>query len=161
MYSLYYLDTMLTGGDTRYDMRIKDDDVFILRHLMNKVLNKKEKKEPTKKFDDYLYQTFDAFIQNKTHIVLDLYYLYDTKDRRIISLLMNNILKRGRRESSSLSDKDMNNLFKVEIFEIFKNIQNIIIVDVDGEYSFSMFALLSVIELSGVQQITIKVYKED
>merc|ERR1711933_101159 len=76
IYSLWCFDTMITGGWP--PEKVSDDEVFIIDSLMNTISSKPkapqsgslqnaknvEKKLETEKFDDYVYSTFDCFVQN-------------------------------------------------------------------------------------------------
>eukprot|EP00488_Nonionellina_sp_1-RS-2012_P000864 TRINITY_DN1385_c0_g1_i2.p1 TRINITY_DN1385_c0_g1~~TRINITY_DN1385_c0_g1_i2.p1 ORF type:complete len:228 (+),score=63.88 TRINITY_DN1385_c0_g1_i2:178-861(+) len=158
IHSIYFLDVMVTGGQAHY-LEVSADDVFILSNFMNKLLNKNN--EITKTFDNYLEETFAAFVLNKTHIVLQLLSLHTLEDSGIRDLLMNAMEERAYAEEKRRENKDITNLFKAELLEIFKNVKNIIInTGYEYEYasfSFSMFGLLSLIDSGSVEHVVVKV----
>eukprot|EP00488_Nonionellina_sp_1-RS-2012_P000863 TRINITY_DN1385_c0_g1_i1.p1 TRINITY_DN1385_c0_g1~~TRINITY_DN1385_c0_g1_i1.p1 ORF type:complete len:209 (+),score=59.83 TRINITY_DN1385_c0_g1_i1:236-862(+) len=152
------LDTVVTAGH-QDELKVSADDVFILSNFMNKLLNKNN--EITKTFDNYLEETFAAFVLNKTHIVLQLLSLHTLEDSGIRDLLMNAMEERAYAEEKRRENKDITNLFKAELLEIFKNVKNIIInTGYEYEYasfSFSMFGLLSLIDSGSVEHVVVKV----
>merc|ERR1712060_905555 len=85
IYSLCYLDCMLTGGAFNGSgLKINNNDITIIQNLMNDFLGK----PTTKTFDDYIYSTFKCFSQHKKQIVLDLFQLYHYADKKMTDLIM-------------------------------------------------------------------------
>eukprot|EP01083_Nonionella_stella_P151582 484505_1 len=125
---LHYLDTMVTGGDM-YGMEVSEDDLFIIKCLINGTVNGHGTE---KRFDDYIYSTFDAFRSAKKQVVLSLYDL-DNANTNVRDLLMNALDRRDVRK------EEETNLCKAKIFEIFKNVKRIVIVTTDWNcYSYSI-----------------------
>ena len=56
---LWYFDAMITGG-TLEDIKIRKEDVLIIKHLINDSLNRNNNKKTTTSttFDKYIYDTF-------------------------------------------------------------------------------------------------------
>eukprot|EP01083_Nonionella_stella_P007447 21530_1 len=126
IHCLVYLDTFLSGGKM-YDMEVTEDEVFILECLMNGFLNPNETE---KRFDDYIYSTFDVFTRSKKQIVLDLGQLRhnarDNASKKLLNLLMNPLDKRDveKEEEVKRECDDLSNLWEPQIFEIFKNVKS-------------------------------------
>merc|ERR1712228_252332 len=51
----------------------------------------KLRQNPQPKMDNYLYETFDAFIQNKEHIVINLWFLEKYAKESMYKLIMHSI----------------------------------------------------------------------
>eukprot|EP01083_Nonionella_stella_P225087 800588_1 len=155
---LHYLDTMVTGGDM-YGMEVSEDDLFIIKCLINGTVNGHGTE---KRFDDYIYSTFDAFRSAKKQVVLSLYDL-DNANTNVRDLLMNALDRRDVRK------EEETNLCKAKIFEIFKNVKSVVIVTTfvtkSFQYSFSisMDGLLSLIKSASLDKVTLKAvaYKDN
>eukprot|EP01083_Nonionella_stella_P283726 965656_1 len=107
--SLCYLDTLLTGG-VMDDMRVREDDVFIIKCLMNGLVNTKETK---KQFDEYIHSTFAAFTRSKKQIVLNLHEIYYT-NKKVTDLFMNTLDRRDLEKEKEMKREcdDLRNLWK-------------------------------------------------
>eukprot|EP01084_Bolivina_argentea_P271770 462515_1 len=158
MHSLYYFDNMITGGNFT-NMKIKTAHTEIIKCLINHTLGK----QITKKIDPYIYSTFECFCQSKQQIALDLYQLKkaDEKMRNLIMYSMDECVHfRVYKEEKARVDTDFRNLFRSQIFQIFKNIKTVIIktTSVGGilSYSLSIFGLLSLIEPTSVNKVIVK-----
>eukprot|EP01083_Nonionella_stella_P290770 989358_1 len=149
-------------------MEVTEDEVFILECLMNGFLNPNETE---KRFDDYIYSTFDVFTRSKKQIVLDLGQLRhnarDNASKKLLNLLMNPLDKRDveKEEEVKRECDDLRNLWKPQIFEIFKNVKSVVVITTydDGSYSISMDALLSLIQLVSLDKVILKarVYEDN
>eukprot|EP01083_Nonionella_stella_P046156 123573_1 len=161
---LHYLDTLVTGGEM-YDMEAATgDDVFIIESLMNDLLNTKETK---KQFDDYIHSTFDAFTRSKKQIVLNLDQLNEYANKKVLDLFLNTLDQRDVRKEEEMKREcdDLRNLWKPQIFEIFKNVKSVVVMTTydSVSYSISMDALLSLIKLASLDNVTLKAraYKDN
>eukprot|EP01083_Nonionella_stella_P266677 901801_1 len=138
-------------------MNVTEDDVFIIECLMNGLLSTKERK---KQFDDYIYSTFDAFNRSKKQIVLNLYWLNDYANKKVLDLFMNTLDKRDVRKEEEMQREcdDLRNLWKPQIFEIFNNVKSVVVVTTSGwaSYSISMHALLSLFKLVSLDKVILK-----
>ena len=148
---------MITGGDGNGE-KASNNDVFIIDSLMKNALGK----PTTTKFDDYVYSTFQCFVQNKQQIILDLDGLNDTnnKMRELIMYPLDGAnLKKGEKEKKR-DIADFINIFRSETFKILKNVKNVIIMttDVTGEisYSLSLSLLLSLIKSTSLEKVIVK-----
>ena len=192
IYSLWCFDTMITGGKTPNKVSDDDVFIIgSLMNILKpkstsnaskssktgslktgcnknaksdkeKLDNEIEKKIETKQFDDYIYSTFNCFIQNKQQIILDLDRLNngDKKMRDLIMYPLDGVdLSEGHKEKKRKTKKFVN-VFRSEIFGIFKNVKTIIIITTDpwGEtsYSLSLSLLLSLIESTSLDKVIVK-----
>eukprot|EP01083_Nonionella_stella_P158227 514720_1 len=146
VYCLYYLDLMLTGGWLKF-MKVTEDDIFVIESLVNDILHPKKGDKP---FDEYIYSTFAAFIQSKKRITFHLQELKNA-NKEIRDLLLNEL-----NESNVRTDDYRSNLFKKQIFAIFKNVRSIVI-QTGKDQSVSMSELLSLIELGSLDIVTVQV----
>ena len=153
---LWYFDCMITGGALK-GIKINVTDILIIKHLINDTLNRAP---TTTTLDKYVYATFAAFTQHKKICILDLPQLYDSADQRMRQLIVYPMDQREYNKGNKRDDKDFSNLFRSEIFGIFKNIKTLIIITTNDtgfrSYSLSMTTLLSLISSSSLDQIIIK-----
>merc|ERR1712228_1132390 len=123
---LYYLDAMLTGNNHMSNLKISKSGKALIEHLFRyKTGQSKMKKE----MDTYLYELFEGYIQNKEHIMINLYFLE--------------------------YDDDKTNLIRQVLADVFRDSKT---VHIDGEsssYSFSLIGFLSVLQTSKWQKVTI------
>eukprot|EP01083_Nonionella_stella_P158226 514719_1 len=139
-------DLMLTGGWLKF-MKVTEDDIFVIESLVNDILHPKKGDKP---FDEYIYSTFAAFIQSKKRITFHLQELKNA-NKEIRDLLLNEL-----NESNVRTDDYRSNLFKKQIFAIFKNVRSIVI-QTGKDQSVSMSELLSLIELGSLDIVTVQV----
>ena len=102
------------------------------------------------------------YIQNKQQIIFDLAQLngVDNKMRDLIMYPLGGVnLYEGEKEKKR-DISDFVNVFRSEIFGIFKNIQTIIIITTHWEgfrsYSLSLSLLLSLIESTSLDKVIVK-----
>ena len=159
IYALAYLDTILTGGE-QYNVKVSASDISVMKHLFNSHLNQTS----VVKFDSYICDTFAAFIQSKQQISLDLYELYRANSE-IRELLMYEMDEKdtfnGEKEVKR-GENDFSNLFRAEMFLIFKNVKTLIIKSTHGfgnkSYSLGMECLLSLVHSTSLKQVIVKAY---
>eukprot|EP01083_Nonionella_stella_P283730 965661_1 len=110
VHSLWYLDTLLTGGRMLFMKEVPNDDVFILECLMNGLVNTNETK---RQFDDYIHSTCAAFTRSKKQIVLDLDEL-NSANKKFVDLFMNTTDRRDVRKEEEMKREcdDLRNLWK-------------------------------------------------
>eukprot|EP01084_Bolivina_argentea_P291447 500911_1 len=168
IHSLYYLDAMITGGTNLGNIKIHKKDVIIIENLINNILHK----PTTKRFNDYVYSTFLAFCNNKKEIILDLSKLIKA-DAKMVNLIMYsldwNYTSTDYGTLKLRNDNDSTNLFRTELFDVFKNVKTIRIMTTTSKgqksYTIALLRLLSLIESSSLEKIIIKSvrcsYKED
>ena len=152
--ALCYLDRMISGAHLEES---KDEYVLLISDLMNNIIGKKT----IRKYDSYIYDTFECFIINKRQMVLDLPELYKVKtNNKMIDLIMNGMERNRYWERKERGDNDATNLFVCEIFKVFKNIKNIIIITTTDNglycYTFSIVLLLWLIESTSVEKLIVK-----
>eukprot|EP01084_Bolivina_argentea_P141602 248810_1 len=125
--ALFNLDCMIKGT-TMDEENIGEDDYMIL----NDLINYKLKKPYANKYVQYIRDTFDVFTDHRTLIVLNLYELNNH-----FSELKNLLIDNG-------------NLFHPNIFNLFSNVNHIIIYSTnhDGkqQYDINLLELLSIID---------------
>merc|ERR1712228_122903 len=142
---LYYLDAMLTANDNMFDLKPGNNAKRVIEHFFKW----KKGQNPQPKMDKYLYETFEAFIRNKEHIMINLWNLSHAKES-MYKLIMHSI--EGGKELKD--DTDKTNLIRNEIAAIFQKAKTVHIIA--GYYSFSLIGFLSVLQTSKWQKVTIK-----
>eukprot|EP01084_Bolivina_argentea_P036818 68077_1 len=147
LYSISYLDICFTGGRTKHLKNVSNNDILVIETLFKHIVNK----PITITLDKYIYDTFAAFVNNKTQIILDMDEL-QSANNKFRDLIMHPMQKsRNKRE-----DNDFTNLLKLEMFSIFKNVNTLIIKDYYGAWSVSMIGLLSLIEFGSLDKVVVK-----
>eukprot|EP01084_Bolivina_argentea_P249492 417675_1 len=135
--AFYYFDCMLDGTDMswkkRKELSKKYDPKGEIRNTISGLIKHKLKwKEFTNSYPKYINCTFQAFVEHKKQIVINLHFIHKYFDS-----IRNFILKR--------------NLLKSIVFELFINVQRIIIYSTHpagsnhGEYCFNLVSLISMI----------------
>ena len=104
-----------------------------------------------KKWNEYIFDTFHSFVQNKIQINIDIRKLaYNVKDEGLLNLIFYNLdIDNKDFENSS----NLINLIRPQIFKIFDNVQQITIRT--EEYGFSLFGFLSLIENTKINKARI------
>merc|ERR1712228_871055 len=140
---LYYLDAMITGA---YDFpKYPKNAKGVIDHLFQYKLGQ----NPEAKMDNYLYETFDAFVQNKEHIVIDLLFLRNAKES--MYKLITHSIEQGEELKD---DSDKTNLIQSVFAAIFKKAETVYI---DATLcSFSLIGFLCVLQESEWQKVIIK-----
>eukprot|EP01083_Nonionella_stella_P177161 621938_1 len=136
IHSLQYLDTLLTGGEV--DDEVTEDEVFIVGCLMNGLLNPNETQ---KHFDNYIHSTFAAFARSKKQIVLNFHELF-WANQKVRDVFINTLDGRDVRLKRCKEMKrecgDLRNLWKPQIFEIFKNDKSVVVMTTFRYHSHSI-----------------------
>eukprot|EP01084_Bolivina_argentea_P133547 235673_1 len=177
MYSLYYLDSMVTAGTEMGTLEVSKQDILIIRNLINHAL----KRQTTKTFDDYIYSTFTSFVQSKKQIALNLPELHDSNEK-IRNLLMYPMMQRTKVETfekgffgqkyvvyewKKIKKGDVKNLFRSELLQLFKNAKTVIMQTSqemgfrEACYSLSLTTLLSIIKLGSLDKVIVKTTATD
>eukprot|EP01084_Bolivina_argentea_P260799 440550_1 len=161
IHSLFYLDTMICGGIQR-DIKISRNDIKVIKTVFSKILNK----ATMFSFDNYIFETFASFVQNKTQIILDLDRLsYASDDVRCLFLydwMKTDLYEPYIWPEVKRKLNDFTNLFRKEMLLIFKNTKTVIIKTSSTErravsYSLSMIALLSLMKRSkSLEKVIVK-----
>merc|ERR1712228_305280 len=142
---LYYLDAMLTAKAHMHKLNPGKNAKGVIEHLFKWKMGQ----NPEPKMDNYLYETFEAFIRNKEHIMIRLYYLEDAKES-MYKLIMHSIEK----EIKLRDDLDKTNLVRCDLATIFDKAKT---VHIDADrYSFSLIGFLSVLQASKWEKVTIE-----
>eukprot|EP01084_Bolivina_argentea_P182813 315544_1 len=157
MNSLHYLDWIINGGpETEMDdSKNNKTDLLMISNLLNQTI----KKFRIKTYDSYIHSTFISFIQHKKEIILDLSSLKYI-DYRIRELIMYSLDEKDCDNEIERDDNDFKNLFRPELFVMFKNVKRVVVktTSVYGSvsYSLSMMTLLSLIESNGLNEVIVK-----
>ena len=146
---LYYLDAMLTARANMNNLKPGKNAKEVIEHLFKWKLGQ----NPEPKMDNYLYETFEAFVRNKEHIMIDIEYLSYAKES-MYKLIMHSIEK----ENKVKDDSDGTNLIRDELATIFQKAKT---VHIDAgsacdQCSFSLIGFLSVLQTSKWKKVTIK-----
>lgn len=108
--------------------------------------------------DEYMMRTFKAYTNHQRQIILDLHWLYDN-DGDLLDLIMEEIV-RGKQ----LNDDDGRNLFKLSLFEIYENVEEVHIYTTrytgSAVYYFSFWELLKRIEILKFERIMVKAIRK-
>ena len=137
-------------------MTVNNKDILIIKGLIDNIL----KKEPRTTFDEYIIATFAAFTHHKKQIILDLYWMDESADKRMRDLIIGSLDKREPNKESKREYKDFSNLPRSEMFHIFNNLKTLIIKTTDNyfgySYSLSLDGLLFLIQPSSLNKVIIK-----
>ncbi len=142
--SLYCLDNMLSGGQ-HYGIKVTDNDAHVIRDLFNYIL----KQPTTQTFDQYVYDTFTAFVNNKMMISLRLDTLW-TVNKLFRDLIMHSMVKHTILQDES---SDINSP-KEYLFTIFPHVKSLII-ETRNEFWISIKHLLSLAEQTLLRQVIV------
>eukprot|EP01084_Bolivina_argentea_P265262 449553_1 len=145
----YVFDMMISGA--RKPGTIFESDIDILNTLINNKLNINSKS----KLNQYIVETFDLYLSQKTEITIHLPLLHKYFKGKMSDFIMHYVLEERERKIQCENGKniDFANVFKAKTFEIFpKIIQMVIITNLSyddnsyKEYRFSLESFLSSIE---------------
>ncbi len=145
IYALVYLDMCITGGEVK-DIKVSQHDILVIKNLFSNILNE----TTTVTFDKYILDTFDAFIQHKKRVYLAFNRL-EHANSDIRDLLMN---KMEKGIDKTRKEDDFTNLFHSQLLSIFKNVK-VMRIWTSTEYCLSMIGLLSLIQSSSLDKITV------
>merc|ERR1712013_282610 len=123
LHAFHAFDMMLSGQEVRG--KVKAKDIRIVKKAMSHYLSAE-----LNEYDAFVNDTFRHFAARKTQIVLDLSYLDRMKNKEFLSLVMNEVIE--QRECA----EDATNIFKTVLFELFGNVQEIV-VEADNGYAFN------------------------
>ncbi len=141
---------MLSGVEYTSFGKINKKSIVLMKTLLNFVL---KKEETTLKIDEYIRETAECFLAFKQEIILDLYELFEGVNKEMSELIM----YEGNKKRKS---GDYHNLFRAQIFGVFKNLKTIIIMSTHNLgysiYTFSLSVLLSLLESISVEKVIVK-----
>lgn len=150
------LDNILSNN-VRSDNSIQNGNNYgsIISELMNA-------KRTTPIFHPYLYKTFAAFIAHKKEIKIRLFWI----DRCVFDTTLENLLFYSIKEKEAshdisdwVSDTNTDNMMRPQVFQMFTDVREVYINLLSGIgtrcYPLSLFSLLTVIEGTSVNKVTI------
>ena len=154
--ALLALDAMVSGQtmDQELFRGITNKDVELLKHLYDHYSLKSD----NKKYDDYIYRTYNCFIRHKQHIDINLFNLHHNRFRqgaiKVNEDLKNWIMNTTENGGPRRYDGDLTNLFKWQLFEIFNHATSIKFdLKCNDAFSISLESLLWTIQGSSVEKI--------
>ena len=117
-----------------------------LKVLFNWALNGKLEK----KWNTFVYDTFQCFIKNKKKISIDMFMIQKyVHDEDLLNLMFYSTPKTQVMEGTLLT-----NLIRPIMFKIFENVEEIEIIS-DWNYGFSLFGFLDIIKKTKIKTATI------
>ena len=134
----------------------------VLEELFSYSLSSKQQR-----YNKYLYQTFQCFVNHKQKIEISIPYIdLCVKDKALRKVLFYDIVcKKEDKDNPDISGWiDLNNkenLVKPDLFNIFKNIKEITIIASYGYYPCSLLLLSSIIQSTPATKVTIYVRYEE
>ena len=143
--ALYYLDAALSGRNMMNRREVNKKWTGIIKDLFAQTTS--EKVENTKKYDNYVYSSFDCFVKHKTKLVFNLECLLCC-NLNFRNLVLGQLLKISGWEDIALIKEmlknrmDMN-LPKKQVLTIFHNVQQL-------ELDLNNYPYLHVISLSSL-----------
>ena len=148
LHAFHLFDAMLCGG--REGQKVTKTDVRIVRGAVSENLGIK-----SNGYHSFVNDTFHHFCARKTQIVLNLWRLDErVNNKEFVSLVMNEV---KAREYSDVSDDDVN-LFKPVLFELFGNVQELVVKAEDGrdQYAFNLESLAQFAFPKSLRRMNIK-----
>ena len=157
--SLRCLDALVSDWNNRiFWSSVTDKHLKTVLHFMDYFGSSKAK---TRVFDDYIYVLFQCFIRNKQELYLNMEVIYKEEMARKLAhpFIMHNI-EYGRSDRPR-NQFEATNLWKRELFNIFK-FANKITMDLDEcQFTISLWSLLGTIDGTEMQQVIMKVGSND
>ena len=135
--ALYYFDAML-GGSAWID-QLNDTNIHvIISNLINGYIFKD--KNLQNKYGGYMNDTFRAYINNKTQIIINFHYLRcHFKD--IMDLVVKNVFGQYGQQNFGFGISTVyNNFFRPIILRLFPNLKSIILImtDIYGDHEYKI-----------------------
>ena len=169
--ALYCLDQIISGDYMSEESwnGINKEHINILMHFIGFVSSLDD--NDNQKYDNYIYQTVNCFIQNKRQININLYKINkDFVNSKIRDLMMHSLEEEDEdKKDFVLSSRDVfdpTNLFKRELLDIFKFTKKITLRlyheyrKLKYRYRISLWSLLSMIRKSSLEQIILELGKQ-
>ena len=126
---------------------VSAEQISILKSLFDSALGK----DTETKYPDYIYSAFKSYVEQKTHIKLDLYRLEDC-DEELRTLIMHQVETGNERRGKG----DLSNTLRAETQQIFPNIK-IITIDTGtiSQFTLSLWSLLALIGPTAIEKVSI------
>ena len=103
------------------------------------------------KWNDYVYDTFRCFVENKVKMMIMIEDIARSiQDEKFLNLICYRL---DIDNKDIMSEKNMTNLIKPHIFEVFENVQEIRIHS--AQYTFSLLAFLSLLINTNINTVVI------
>merc|ERR1712129_7253 len=116
---------MLSGGKR---VNVKAKDIRIAKKAMSHYLGVEDNE-----YHSFVNDTFRHFAARKTQITLNLFFMDRMKNKEFLSLIMNEM-----KEQSECAE-DATNIFKAVLFELFGNVQEIVVeAGYGGDYALNL-----------------------
>eukprot|EP01083_Nonionella_stella_P022692 62726_1 len=143
------------NGDCADKRMISDDETITIINLIHWISNKDAKHN----FDIYILDTFRCFAEQKRHIVFNYYTLFKRNDQALLDTVFYG-MKGGYDLKHTEFWTEKINIFRKDLFQVFKNAERIDIHTTDynghGQCGFSLRQLLS--EIENEQWSEVRVY---
>ena len=154
MHSLYLFDAMISGVKvgSRFKMKIGQTECDLIANLINLTLQSGDIGSSV--FDDYLEKEWDLFVQNRRHIILDLFRL-DEYFQSLSQLIMFSVEENG---SSTVKGKD--NVIRPEWISMFPSLETVTIITAGDWYMFRLEALLDSLSSIPNSSVTFAVFDD-
>ena len=159
--ALHYLDLAISGMEMD-GMTANKKWIGMIKHLFDtRICNKQEN---GKKYDAYIYSTFESFVKHKRRLAFNMLTLSYNCDTHFRNLFMDPMASIDLSQDiatikSMVNSIDYTNLPKKEVLRIFENVRRLEIWTYlngfDEMYIISLSSLLSVIESYPSLQIVI------
>ena len=150
--ALCYLDASLTGASMG-ELDVGKKDIIIISSLFAWIKGG----YTDKKLDEYIYKTFQAFINNKKQITIALDALSYAKNKDMIDLILYSLGKNWdhNNKKKKKNGNDQSNLLRTETILMFKNVTKVVI-DTHMFYCVSLTELLLLFSTTQIEQVIIK-----
>ena len=125
----------LMGHNNKIAKTLHKNDINLLKHLINYSLN-----NMSRKYDEYIYNTWNTFRQKKKVIIMNSHYLNESFSKEILDLLMYDLVPPWSKKKKELNS----NICRELLLLLFPNIQKIMFYTTNSafgrghkEYRFS------------------------
>ena len=152
-------DNVLSGNIKGDVVEISKKWLLILNHF---VFERNENK-----YDAFIYNTWKVFLQKKNKITIEMWHLNNfITDLEFLGLIFGGRgLEMHKYEDDNNfyipDDNDMTNILKLNVLNLFNNLQTIWITNVqyrDKYYSFSLYQLLLFVRVNKIEKVQISTF---
>ena len=159
--AMYYLDLIISGMVmTMSRVKVNEKWYLILKHLFDVAIQ--GRKQDIRKYDDYIYSTFECSVKYKRRLWLIPRFLSLYCNIDFINLIMGQLVKTDHTEDittikSMVNAAENTNLPKKEALMIFENVKELFL-SLDDDlflYIISLSSLLSIIKLHPSIQVVL------